>query len=428
MSLVNKMLRDLDARSAGAGERGSIPLTVSPLPGDDEKTTRWGPLTVFAVIGLSLSAAIQFNLLPIGNMGNMGSIGNMGNPVNAGKPAAPAVVAVVAPPPVPAPVSAPAPEPIPAPPAEATPATATAVSPAPTLAVSGATTAPAPVVEAGLRIESALLSPPPLSQEAVAPEPKTKVETTREAKPKPESKSNSAPAPVRRAEPIAKPEPKPEARPDIKPEPKPLVAVAPPPADGRIDKQVNRTAANERAEAEYRQGVQAQRQGSADEALVRFRRAVSDQPEHMAARQALAGLLIELRRLDEAEAVLRPAAEAGSSRLVFATLLARLKVERGDTAAALEVLLPQSAAGDRNADYQGFVAVLLNRLGRHGDAALRYRAATRLSPNEARWWAGLGIALDADGKVSEARDAYQHARSLPGLPVELLAHIEQRLK
>jgi MSHA biogenesis protein MshN len=200
------------------------------------------------------------------------------------------------------------------------------------------------------------------------------------------------------------------------------------PGEGTIDKQINRPPPQERAEAEYRQGMQAQRQGSADEAVARYRRALTDQPEHVGARQALASLLIEQRRFDDAEAQLRSALEAGAARLTFATMLARLKVERGEPQAALDILLQHSAAGERSADYQGFVAVLQNRAGHHGEAAGRYRAATRLAPNEARWWAGLAIALESDGKPQEAREAYQQARALPGLAPELAAHIEQRLK
>ena len=72
--------------------------------------------------------------------------------------------------------------------------------------------------------------------------------------------------------------------------------------------------------------------------------------------------------------------------------------------------------------------MLLNRAGRSHEAVERYQAATRLAPSEARWWAGLGIALEADGQSATAHDAYLKARSLPGLPPELAAHVEQKLR
>lgn len=348
MSLVNKMLRDLDARRAREIERGSLLTVVSPLPEEATGKGRQIAWALFVVSGLSLAASIQFELGSVHTL--VTKLARQANP-----PPPVAVPRVVEPM---ATVVTAMPEPAPA-----------AVIPAPTLA--------------------------------------------------------------------AVPEPKPVKKPAPKPVPKPVVAAKPslsaPQAtqatgEGKIDKQMNRPSAQERADAEYRQGVQAQRQGAADEAVVRFRRALVDQPEHTMARQALAGLLIEQRRFDEAEAVLRSGVALGPAGLTFATMLARLKVERGDVPAALAILQQNSAAGERSADFQGFLAVLLNRSGRPGEAANHYRAAAQLAPGEARWWAGLAIALEAEGKTQDAREAYQHARSLPGLPPELAAHIEQRLK
>jgi MSHA biogenesis protein MshN len=91
-------------------------------------------------------------------------------------------------------------------------------------------------------------------------------------------------------------------------------------------------------------------------------------------------------------------------------------------------LQKHAVAGERSAEYQGFTGALLNRAGRAAEAADHYQAATRLAPSEGRWWAGLGIALEAAGKVQESREAYLKARALPGLPADLAQHIEQRLR
>lgn len=395
MSLVNKMLRDLDARRAGIDERGLLQTAVSPLPVDDEGRGRQLAIGVFAVLGLGLAAALQFHWLPM----DVEDV-PMSVPLPPARPTPPPPVAPAAPV---APVavaeqeavaaqSAPAPD---------------AVPPAPTLQLAA---------EAGLRLESQLLSLPLPSKIEPAPVAKTEVRP----EPKTETKADVKTASVA-PRPAAKPEPKPEPRIAALP-------AASPSTDGKIDKQPLRPPALDRADAEYKQAVLVQRQGNVEEALTRFRRALADQPDHVGARQALAGLLLEHHRYDEADTVLRAGIEIGSARLAFATMLARLKVERGDVPTALDILLQQAAVGEKSADYQGFVAALLNRLGRHGEASARYRLATRLSPNEGRWWAGLGIALDAEGKNVEARDAYQRARALSGLSPDLLAHIDQRLK
>jgi MSHA biogenesis protein MshN len=226
------------------------------------------------------------------------------------------------------------------------------------------------------------------------------------------------------------------------PEPPAAVAAAAPPrlpvtvlpkvpplaGESRIDKQVRLPSPAERAEIAYRRGLLAQRQGSAEDAAGSYRAALEDYPEHAAARQMLAALLIEAKHLDEAEEILRKGTEMAPVRLTSTLALARLKVERNQAPAALELLQTNAVAGEHSAEYQGFAGALLNRSGRAPEAVERYQAATRLAPAEGRWWAGLGIALDAAGKSAEAREAYQKARTLPGLPADLAQHIELRLR
>jgi MSHA biogenesis protein MshN len=196
----------------------------------------------------------------------------------------------------------------------------------------------------------------------------------------------------------------------------------------RIDKQERIPTAAERAEAEYQRAAAARRQGSLDAALAGYRSALEYYPEHAGARQGLAAQLIDARRYDEAEDVLRKGTEIAPTRLSSTLALARLKVERNQVAAALELLQKNAAAGEASAEFQGFTGALLNRAGRSAEAVERYRHAARLSPGEGRWWAGLGIALDASGKPSEARDAYLRARQSPDLPPDLAQHVDQRLR
>jgi MSHA biogenesis protein MshN len=261
-----------------------------------------------------------------------------------------------------------------------------------------------------LRLEADLKMPPVAAEIAEPP----KKEKPAEKKPKPDIKAETkklAPLPMA----VTASQPLPVTL--------PREAEAP-----RVEKQINPGSATERAEAEYRRGAQAQRQGATDEAITRFRSALDEQPEHAAARQTLAAVLIEFKRYDEAEDVLRRGTEIVSARLASTLALARLKVERGQSAAALDLLVKSAATGERSADYQGFAGALLNRAGRYREAVERYQNATRIAPAEARWWAGLGIALEADGKPAEARDAYLRARALPGLPAELVQHIDSRLR
>lgn len=370
MSLVNKMLRDLDARRAAPGERAALPAAVTPLAARQVPPRRGG----------------IWWLLPLAAAGGAWWWYAM----------------------------------VPAKPDDrTTPATAATVAPAPT---------PVPVAPVALAADPGLRIDPDLaSLPAARPAPRVEIPGNKPAPPLPPSSPASpalpavATVPVPLMAPAAVP-----VRPAATVAARELPAVAV--AEPSISKQPRLPSAAERAEAEHRRGLLLQRQGQADEAAARYQAALAEHAEHAAARQSLAALLIELRRYDEAGAVLRQGIALPAVRLPSLLALARLKVERGQAAAALELLLGNAAAGERSADYQGFVAALLNRAGRHPEAAERYQAAARLAPGDGRWWAGLGIALDAEGKTAAAREAYQKAGSLPGLPAELVLHIEQRLR
>ncbi|MCX7149735.1 MAG: tetratricopeptide repeat protein [Rhodocyclales bacterium] len=370
MSLVNKMLRDLDARRAGEGDRAGLPAAVTPLAARREPSRSLPRLW----LGLALAAAVGGAAWYATQTGNQEV--SVARPV-AVAPAAPVVAA-----------------------APVTPTSAEPVSVA----------APAPVASlepSSLRMADALSAMPELAVEPPRKVPPRKVPV---AAPKtPQKPVVSAVAPLR-----------------------PLVVALPkvPPvsADAHINKQERLPSPAERAEIEYRRGVLAQRQGNAEDAAGSYRAALTHYPEHAAARQTLAALLIDAKHFDDAEELLRKGAELAPVRMASTLALARLKVERNQAPEALELLQKNAASGERSAEYQGFAAALLNRAGRAAEAVEHYQAATRLAPNEGRWWAGLGIALDAAGKSPEAREAYQKARALPGLPADLAQHIEQRLR
>ncbi|WP_310450319.1 tetratricopeptide repeat protein [Sulfuritalea sp.] len=365
MSLVNKMLRDLDARRAGNGERAALPAAVTPLAARQEPRGVRTPILLATVLLLAALGAWY---------------------AGSEQSAAPAVTTAVPAAPVPATLAA-----------QTEPA-------APAAPASLPANAPALAALSSLRMADQLAAAP-------ATLPKTP--------PKTESKAPAI------ATSLPKPPPQAAAAAVAA---KPVVKEPTEPMESRIDKQVRLPSAVERAEADYRRGLLAQRQGNADGAAGSYRAALENYPEHAAARQTLAAQLIDAKRFDEAEELLRKGAELPPVRLASTLALARLKVERNQAGAALDLLLKNAASGERSAEYQGFAGALLNRAGRTAEAVEHYRAATHLAPNEGRWWAGLGIALDAAGKGPDAREAYQKARALPGLPADLAQHIEQRLR
>ncbi|MBA5640192.1 tetratricopeptide repeat protein [Duganella sp. LX20W] len=180
------------------------------------------------------------------------------------------------------------------------------------------------------------------------------------------------------------------------------------------------------AENRYRRALQDLQEGRNAEAMAELQRAVELAPRHEAARQTLVTLLIENHRTDEAIQQLQQALALDARQPDMAMLLARLQLENGGP--ALDTLLRTLPYAGDNAEYQGFVAGVLQRAQRHGEAAEHYQAALKLAPQKGVWWMGLGISLQAEKRLPEARVAYTRAKAAGGLTPELQAFIDRKLE
>lgn len=195
-----------------------------------------------------------------------------------------------------------------------------------------------------------------------------------------------------------------------------------------IEKSLPSGNAGEAAEVEYRRALATINQGRTAESLDSLRMALKLNAAHLAARQLLLKLLIENKQLDEADGVLHAGLALHPGQLAWAMSLARLQLDRGDLASAWKTLAHSLPAAGANADYQGFAGHLLQRQGRIREAIDCYQLATRLAPTEGRWWLGLGLALEADGRGTSAREAFANAKASGSLSADLQAYVEQKLR
>lgn len=183
----------------------------------------------------------------------------------------------------------------------------------------------------------------------------------------------------------------------------------------------------QRAENEFNKANQAAREGRTNDALAGYENALLADPTYKPARRAWAGLLVSLKRNNEAEPVLQRGLKRDIHDTGFAMLLARLQVERGDVPLALETLQKTLPYAGEQADYQSFVAALQQRQGRHDEAIAHYQTALKLVPNNGLWLMGMGISLQALQRKEEAREAYQRALATNSLNSQLQAYVQQKL-
>lgn len=193
------------------------------------------------------------------------------------------------------------------------------------------------------------------------------------------------------------------------------------------NKQVKELTPQQRAENEYRKAIMVLKQGKTGDAIVGLELALQLDMTHTAARQALVGILVEQNRQEDALRWAREGMQLDSSQIGLAMILARLQVEKGELRPAIETLertLPYAA--DR-ADYQAFLAALLQRDGKNRQAAEHYLQALQRLPQNGVWWMGLGICFQAEHRTAEAVEAYKRAKATNSLSPELLAFVDGRL-
>jgi MSHA biogenesis protein MshN len=198
----------------------------------------------------------------------------------------------------------------------------------------------------------------------------------------------------------------------------------PPPAN----KEFKKVSLQQQAENEFRKAYLLAQQGQLKEAADGYQLALNLDPAHVLAREALVSVLQESKRNTEAENVLKEALNLDDKQTHYAMLLARLQVERNAVPLALETLERSLPYAERLADYQAFMAALLQRQGRHKDAIPFYQNALQLSPASGLWLMGLGISLQAELRKEEALDIYKRAIDTHSLSPELQAFVEQKIK
>ena len=374
MSVINKMLKDLDQRQAlgAAAESSEVRPQVAKSGG---REWFWRVLVVLLTAALAWMGWVAVQLLPRKPIAT--ELAFQAAAEAQSRAAAPKT----APPPAPAATPAPA-EPI-------------AVAPAPPAPVAAT---PAPEVRSGGAPASETLRLATELEKAPAPEP---------AKPQPE------PAKAAKAEP-AKPavsKPKPAAQQSAK----------------AVDKRDRARSTSDTAEAHFRRAALFLNHGRVSEAEDQLIAALNADPSHHAARQTYVALLLEQRRVEAARRLLQDTLAVNPAQPTFAFALARIHVESRDYQSALEVIDRAGPSGN-SAEFQSLRGAVLQRLGRHPEAVEAYENAIRSGTAGGTTWIGFAISLEALGRRTEAAQAYRRALTAGPVAAEAREYAETRVR
>ncbi|MEO8142870.1 MAG: tetratricopeptide repeat protein [Betaproteobacteria bacterium] len=372
MSIINKMLQDLDRRQGASEPAATLVQQVRSVPSPrKDREWFWRIMAVLLIVALGWVAWIAWQLQPREPVATAEAFKAAQNVSR--KPPAP-----VAPAPAPPQVAA-APVPVPA-----APAPTETKAPAPEQAVQKPAAIPAPAVE------------------------------------KPASKK-AAPA-AKAVKPVT---PAATLGLDVPPA---RVLQAPAQAMGRVEKRDRVRSADDRAESEFRRGAAMLNEGRVIEAEEAFAAAIALFPAHESARQALVALHLEQGRIDEARRLLQDGVTLNPGNARFATVLARIHIERRDFSAALAVIDGVRAPEQGGAEIQSLRGTVLQQLGRHAEAVSAYQNALVGAPQSGAVWIGLAISLESVGRKPDAADAFRRAAATGTLNTEARLYAEQRAR
>ncbi len=142
-------------------------------------------------------------------------------------------------------------------------------------------------------------------------------------------------------------------------------------------------------------------------------------------RALLAGQLMQRGRFAEAGDLLLSANTDNNADL--RQLKARWYAQRGQMDLALHALRKKLPLISAYPDYYALLASYYQQMGYPVQASKIYGDLVAYDADVADWWAGLAIALDAQTQYDSARTAYLRALQLPGLNPQLMQFAEQRV-
>jgi MSHA biogenesis protein MshN len=143
------------------------------------------------------------------------------------------------------------------------------------------------------------------------------------------------------------------------------------------------------------------------------------------ARSAALDLMREAVAVSErAQSGLSPEAAAS----VLAPLVRELvpmELSEGRVSAALEVLTRLETALSGQSDLWAVRGNAAQRLSRHAESVRAYQMALKLRPGESRWMLGAAVSMAAQGQFTEAAELVESARAIGAVSPEILAYLRQ---
>ncbi len=177
----------------------------------------------------------------------------------------------------------------------------------------------------------------------------------------------------------------------------------------RVRRVVSAVELDRQSVARAREAIQSGRPERAESVL---QSRLRETPGAEASREMLAGMWLQQGRSGDAEAVLREGLQLNPAHPGFLVQQARILLSRNDAPGAVAALQSVPLTHTDTPEYLGMLAVTTQKLGDHAAATVLYRTLLERFPPQAKWWIGLAVSLEASHLPREAESAYQAGAKL----------------
>lgn len=169
------------------------------------------------------------------------------------------------------------------------------------------------------------------------------------------------------------------------------------------------------------------KRGDENEAIALLSKLLDKAPDSTSARKRLAAMLFAQEKHLQADEVLQNGVQLQPDSHDLRLMQARLWVQMKNPAKAHDLLREYQVSAAQVPDYVSYRASLAQQLSRFELARSDYAQLTQSQPANARWWLGLAVAEERLGNTHAALQAYQNAKGLDQLAIEVNEFVEQRI-
>lgn len=151
-------------------------------------------------------------------------------------------------------------------------------------------------------------------------------------------------------------------------------------------------------------------------------------PQEHSLRKKLAALLFSKQRIQAAQTVLNDGLLKYPEQSSLRIMLARTYFRAGDNNQAFNILFAHPSEQIANDELLSFRAALGEKTGNYQSAVNDYSTLVKRYPNQAKWWLGLGLSQDKQQLSKQALTSYQQAQALNQLSSQVDEFLEQRIQ